>query len=125
MRRILSTLAAVILLTSCSGSGAGEPPSPPDSGIRGTVTAGPQCPVVQEGSPCPDVPWEGKIRITGDSVDLEIATFSGGRFAIAIEPGTYTVQPVVTGPGSASSVSVEVPGQGYVEVALTIDTGIR
>jgi len=125
MRRLLPVLAAVILLTSCSGSGSREPPSPADSGIHGTVTVGPQCPVVQAGSPCPDAPWEGKIRITGDGADLEIATFSGGRFAIAIEPGAYTLQPVVVGPGSASPVSVEVPGQGYVEVALSVDSGIR
>ncbi len=90
------------------------------------MTAGPQCPVLQAGSPCPDAPWNGRIHITGgDAVDLEITTFNDGRFSIAIEPGTYRVEAEVTGPATSSPVTVEVPGQGYAEVTLTVDTGIR
>jgi len=35
------------------------------------------------------------------------------------------VQPRVEGPGTAPPMTVEVPVQGYVEVAFTVDTGIR
>jgi hypothetical protein len=126
MRRFLSLLALLLVLPSCGGGGSGVLPSPADSGIRGTVVAGPQCPVVQAGSPCPDAPWNGTIRITGDDgVDLEISTFDEGRFAVAIGPGTYQVQAEVMGPATAPPVTVEVPGQGYVEVKLTVDSGIR
>jgi hypothetical protein len=126
MRRFLPILAAFVLLASCRGDATDELPSPADSGIRGTVTAGPQCPVVQAGSPCPDVPWEGTIDITeGSDVVATVSTFDDGRFAVALDPGTYQVQPVVTGPGTAPPVTVDVPGQGYAEVALTVDTGIR
>jgi hypothetical protein len=126
MRRFLPFLAFVLVLAACGGDGSGDLRSPADSGIRGMVVAGPQCPVVRAGSPCPDAPWNGTIRITGDGgVDVEIATFGEGRFAIAIAPGTYLIQAEVTGPASAPPVTVDVPGRGYVEVALTVDTGIR
>ncbi len=36
-----------------------ETDPPATSGIRGAVTLGPQCPVVREGTPCPDQPYEG------------------------------------------------------------------
>jgi len=125
MPRTLLPLAVVVLvLTACDG-GTGDLPSPPDSGIHGRVVAGPQCPVVREGSPCPDAPWDGDVRITGEGVDIVVSTFDRGTFAVAIEPGTYEVQPVVTGPATAEPVTVSVPGQGYAEVALTVDTGIR
>lgn len=126
MRRILLPLViAVLALAACDGGGPEDLPSPADSGIRGTITAGPQCPVIQAGSPCPDAPWEGRVRITGDDVDIEVATFAPGRFRVALEPGTYRVQPEVAGPGTAAPATVEVPGQGYARIALTVDTGIR
>jgi hypothetical protein len=124
MRRVFPILAVVVLLTSCS-SGSSDLPSPADSGIRGTVTAGPACPVVQEGSPCPDVPWEGTVHITGDGVDIDVPTGASGRFQVALDAGTYEIAPIVSGPGSASPVTVAVPGQGYVEATLRVDTGIR
>jgi hypothetical protein len=125
MRRLFPILAIAVLLASCEGSSSGEAPSPVRSGIHGTVTAGPQCPVVQEASPCPDAPWEGSVHITGDGVDIEVATYEPGRFRVALDAGTYEVTPVVAGPGSVRPVSVQVPGQGFVEVVLTVDTGIR
>lgn len=126
MRRILPILVLALGLASCRGEATEELPSPADSGIRGVVTSGPQCPVVQAGSPCPDEPWEGRIDITaGSDLVATVSTFDGGRFSIAIDPGTYRVQPRVEGPGTAPPMTVEVPVQGYVEVAFTVDTGIR
>jgi hypothetical protein len=126
MRRFVPLLAITATLVACAGNGTGDLPSPADSGIRGTVTAGPQCPVVRAESPCPDAPWSGSIRVTGgDGVDVEISTFDGGRFSIAVDPGTYQVQPQVMGPSTVAPVTVEVPGRGYVEVELSVDTGIR
>ena len=126
MRRFLPILAAVVLLASCRGDATNELPSPADSGIRGTVTAGPQCPVALENAPCPDVPWNGTVNIiSGPDVIASVSTFDDGRFAVALDPGTYRVQPIVTGPGMAPSVTVNVPGQGYAEISLTVDTGIR
>jgi hypothetical protein len=128
MHRALASLAivAVALLASCGGGSADGPPAV--SGIRGTVTLGPQCAVVQAGSPCPDAPWNGSIRVTGeDGTRLEAPTFDGGRFRIAVPPGTYVIAPVVAGSGPPTAIprTVEVPAEGYVEVALTVDTGIR
>ena len=89
------------------------------------MTAGPQCPVVQAGSPCPDAPWEGKINVTADGFVATTSTSADGRFSIALEPGTYTVRPFFSGPASAEPVTVVVEAHRYAEVALTVDTGIR
>lgn len=124
MRRILSTLLIVVALAACGG-GSGDLPPPSDSGIHGSVTAGPQCPVIREGSPCPDAPWDGDVRIIGEGVDITAHTYDGGTFAVAIEPGSYRLQPVVTGPATAEVQTVTVPDHGSVEVTLTVDTGVR
>ncbi len=89
------------------------------------MTTGPQCPVVQVGSPCPDAPWEGKINVTSDGFVTTTPTSADGRFSIALEPGTYTVLPFVSGPTSAEPVTVVVEAHRYAEVTLTVDTGIR
>ena len=49
------------------------------------------------------------------------------RHRVAIGPGTYVLEPVVagSGPPAATPRTVVVPRDGYVEVALTVDTGIR
>ena len=129
MRRLIPLLFTLLTFAAaCGGDSAGDLPSPADSGIHGKVVQGPMCPVMQAGSPCPDVPWNGTIHVAGgDGVDLEISTFDGGRFAIAIVPGTYELEPVLEGPGppTAAPQTVVVPSRGYVEVALTVDSGIR
>lgn len=124
--RALALAAALVTLVAC-GNGAGVDDQA-ESGVRGVVTAGPQCPVVQQGSPCPDQPWQGAVRaITdGDVVD-EVRSDAGGRFEIALDPGDYVVV-AVTDAGRlpmAAPQEVVVPQGGWIEVTLVVDTGIR
>ena len=129
MRRLIPLPLVVLVLVAACGEGSpGDLPSPADSGIHGKVVQGPMCPVMQAGSPCPDVPWNGTIHLTGGAgVDLEVSTFDGGTFAIAIPPGTYELEPLLDGPGppTAGSQTVVVPSHGTAEVTLTVDSGIR
>jgi hypothetical protein len=126
-----SVIAASIVLSSLVACGNGygsDSPGPDDSGIRGIVLAGPQCPVVVAESPCPDRPWEGTVRISGESGEvIEVATDAGGRFTVVVEPGAYDVEPVVEEPGPVfgQPEAVTVVEGAFIDVALSVDTGIR
>ncbi|HVF07381.1 MAG TPA: hypothetical protein VNC60_02295 [Actinomycetota bacterium] len=93
------------------------------------MRAGPQCPVVVEGSPCPDLPWQGIVRISTTGGDLveEASTTADGRFEVALGPGEYIASAVFepAGVGSATPTTVTVDAGAWTEVTLSVDTGIR
>jgi hypothetical protein len=123
----LVVVALTFAIVSCgtsSGTGDGS------SGIKGTAGIGPMCPVMVAESPCPDRPFDGVIRVRSTDGDIvaEGHTTDGGTFRIALEPGTYVVEPVLENSGAppfAKPVTVTVPAGSFVEVAVTIDSGIR
>ena len=122
----MTAAAIVALLSAC---GEQETGSRPDSGIRGVVTSGPQCPVASIENPCPDRAVPGiavQVRSRDGSVQ-QVRTDGAGRFTVALLPGSYVVQPRVETSGVAFAKPVEVavsPGQ-FTEVGLIVDTGIR
>ena len=129
MRRLpLVSLLVLLLLTACASDGGDEAAS--SSGVRGQVLRGPTCPVVQEGSPCPDEPVGGiEVRALTDG-EAVAQTTSGqdGRFELELPPGRYTLEAVVgpDGPGMfAKPVAVTVAAGAFVEVAVPVDSGIR
>ena len=96
-------------------------------GVEGTVTAGPTCPVEVEGSPCPPGVWTGTVRATAaDGSAHETQTDAAGHYQLALDPGTYTIEPVIegAGPPTAKPVTVTV-GEGMQQLDLQVDTGIR
>jgi hypothetical protein len=128
MRRLpLVSLLVLLLLTACASDGGDEASS---SGVRGQVLLGPTCPVVQEGSPCPDEPLGGvEVRALADG-EVTAQTTSGedGRFELELPPGRYTLEAVVgpDGPGMfAKPVAVTVTAGAFVEVVVPVDSGIR
>jgi hypothetical protein len=120
---LLLLLGLCLTLPAC-----GHPASGGGASIRGSVTSGPQCPVAVAGSPCPDQPWVGVIRVLtleGARVG-EVHTAADGTFAIDVEPGTYQVVAVTSGgPGGARPEQVQVPPGAQARVHLQVDTGIR
>jgi hypothetical protein len=123
MKRIVPVLVAVAL-AACGGEGAGDG----TSGIRGRALAGPQCPVEIEGSPCPDVPWEGTVVATDTSTGDRFTTTTDaeGRFELPLAPGTYDVS---IDAGSdlpfAKPQTVTVTDGAFADVVVSVDTGIR
>jgi hypothetical protein len=123
MRRFLTLL--LLAAVACGNGSAGDG----DSGIEGRVTIGPQCPVEQMGSPCPDAPYEALITVTrdGDTVE-QTRSRADGTFRIPLQPGTYTV---VAGPVDGSSmpfgrqVEVVVTTGALTHIDLSVDSGIR
>ena len=128
MRRI--AVLALVLPALVLACGDRPPGADVDTGVRGVVLAGPQCPVETTESPCPDVPVPDlTVRVTTPA-GTEVAhavTDAGGRFEVLVEPGDYVVQAVVggAGPPSAKPQVVTVPGDGFAEITLSVDTGIR
>ncbi len=123
----LSALVAVALaLVACGASAA----APIDSGIRGRVTVGPMCPVVQEGVPCPDRPLAATIRIRkpGGKVVATVRSGAEGRFRVRLAAGRYVLEPVSPNAGAppyAPPVAVRVRAHAFSRISITYDSGIR
>ena len=66
---------------------------PTESGIEGTVTIGPACPVVQVDVPCPDQPVQGTFIVftVGGNKVTEFQTDEQGYFKISLSPGDYVL----------------------------------
>ena len=120
MRR--SFVVVSMLLVACSGSAHA-----PTTGITGGVTVGPMCPVMVQGSPCPDAAWTGTVRAvaTPGGQVYEAQTNEKGSFSFDVPPGRYELTPLVAAPQTAQTISMTVtpgPAQG---IALQVDSGIR
>jgi len=122
MRRILAT-ALLLALIACGRSSSPANPS----GIFGTVTAGPTCPVERAGSPCPPAPWVGTVRATDDSGHPnDTRTDDNGNYTLTLQPGSYEVVAVTDGgPPTSRSVTIDVQAGHPIRVDLMVDTGIR
>jgi len=131
MKRLFAGVLIALVLAGCASSSAQV--LPPDStegqqGVFGQVTIGPICPVMKEGEPCPDKPYQAEIVIE-DSNGRQVARFqtdSDGRFRVALEPGEYVIVPQ---PGEgiefAGQQTVTVNANQWLNVPISYDTGIR
>src|SRR5207244_103105 len=74
-------------------------PAGPVTGLQGTVSAGPTCPVERVDSPCPPRPLSAEVDAEDASGNLAGSTSSGsdGQYQLALTHGTYTL--AVTSPG--------------------------
>jgi hypothetical protein len=108
------------------------------SGIEGMVTIGPMCPVLREGLPCPDQPYEADIVVYQGAAACPVAgcaeaahTRSGkdGRYRVLLPPGPYTVVPLPPDLGlpfpRSGPMSVVVPSGLFTTVDIHFDSGIR
>ena len=99
-------------------------------GVEGRVTIGPQCPVVREGSPCPDARYIATVQLLADGeVVASVRSGEDGAFRIPVEPGEYTVHAEPSAPdglASAPDVSgVTVTPGAFTRVDIVFDSGIR
>ena len=121
----MAPLLLALVLIACGNGGAAQH----GTGIRGTVSIGPQCPVEQANSPCPDRPFQGQVQATAaDGGTTATTTDVDGRFTIDVSPGTYEVVALTTnggGPPTAIPQTVVVSEGAYTSVALELDSGIR
>jgi hypothetical protein len=120
----------LVLLGGCPGVLI---PSNLDSGITGTVLAGPQCPVIGPNSrpECNDKPLVATIIVRTADLGLEVTRFTSdanGQFRVPLYPGTYELdpQPVSsTGFPIGHPQTVQVVAGQFTDVTIDYDTGIR
>jgi hypothetical protein len=102
-----------------------------NSGVQGTVSLGPTCPVEQNPpSPgCGDKPYATAIVVYHASSNTVVMVGDSdlkGVFRFSLPPGSYTLQATsgTTLPHCAA-VTVQVPSNSYASTTLSCDTGIR
>ena len=127
IRRLAVVGLVATLLAACGPSSASVPPG---TGIHGTVTLGPTCPVEKVGEPPCVTPYAATLVITSaedDSVVARVSSGPDGAFSVDVPPGDYVINPE---PGSnglpfGQPVDVTVEAGAYTEIEVSYDTGIR
>ena len=116
-----------LLLSAVVACGSGGSRDATLAHIEGRVVAGPTCPVVTKGTPCPDAPWQGEVRATArDGSVVDGVSDEDGRFRLDVPAGSYEVTAVPTeGIARGIPVIVRVAAAATVEVTVHVDTGIR
>lgn len=103
-----------------------------NSGITGTILAGPQCSVVmmppQPG--CEDQPIQATVIVRHEASGIEVTRFTSaadGTFRVNLQPGRYTLDPQPSGglTPSTEHLAVTVTGGDFANVDIMYDTGIR
>jgi hypothetical protein len=123
-RAAIVSILAALALGACGATGSGDG----TSGIEGRALAGPQCPVAVEGSPCPDLPWEGTVVATAVSSrdEFTVETDADGAFRLPLAPGDYVLTiRAGSSPPFATPQAVTVERGAFADVVISVDTGIR
>jgi hypothetical protein len=114
----------IILLATCSFQEA----APADSGVEGQVYLGPMCPLVQEGQPCPNQPYQATLTVNGQDGRriTQVQTDQQGHFKVSLKPGSYILHPESPNvmPMAAEQVFGVIAGQ-FTQLTVTYDSGIR
>jgi len=124
----LTVAAAFLALLAACAEGEVAPLT---SGIEGQALLGPMCPVMREGTPCPDRPLEATIVVWNADRTKEVRTFTtdaGGRFRVPLAPGDYYIEPQPPQPGAPPTPvgqTVTVPPDRFLQVTVQYDSGIR
>jgi hypothetical protein len=101
-----------------------------DSGVKGTVTIGPTCPVQRVGDPnCGDKPYRATLKIVrarGGRLVKDFSPRTDGRFTVHLAAGRYRIEPARAGRlPSLQPVTVNVARHKFTRVAIRFDSGIR
>jgi len=100
---------------------------PNETGIGGHVQIRPTRPHATISGPNP-VPYQAKFDVidaSGKAVTT-VETDSNGDFRLSLPPGKYVLRPQTSGPyPRASEQTVIVPSNGFVQIQVIFDSGIR
>ncbi len=126
-----NSLEIPVIVGSTTGGTVGGGILPYNSGIKGTVTLGPTCPVMKDppDPQCADKGYATTISLYRKGSATVFATTksdAGGMFQVSLPPGTYTISASggQTLPRCTPTDAV-VGATGYVTATISCDTGIR
>ena len=131
--KLFGTVAIALALAACNATqqNAAQQNGSSNSGIEGTVSIGPTCPVQSvNDSNCADRPYQGIIHVSGTNPN-SVTTFKAdaqGHFKIALEPGKYTLDPQTPMDNilpRANPQDVMVVSGVFTIVNIQYDSGIR
>jgi hypothetical protein len=98
------------------------------TGLQGTVSAGPTCPVERVDSPCPPRPLSAEVDARDPAGRLAVMSRSGsdGRYRLLLPPGQYTLTVASSGsfPRCPTPTATVVAGR-LATFDISCDTGIR
>ncbi len=123
---MIRTLELVVVLVLVSLAGCTAPPAA--SGIEGTVTVGPTCPVQQDPprDGCDDKPLAVTLQaLEGTRVVASFASDDTGRYNVTLAPGTYTIRDRDQSLPSCQAGPVTVLAGAYATLDIACDSGIR
>ena len=109
---------------------AAKPAIADETGIKGKVLRGPVHPGPATPGDPDEVPFRAAFQVL-DSAEEEVASFESddeGRFTVSLPPGDYTIVPHKSAPilfPKRQKKEVTVPEDGFLEVTLRFDTGMR
>ncbi len=117
-------VGSLFIGTACSGG----PSHDITTGVEGTVSAGPTCPVEREGQPCPPLPVQAQVNVIAPDGrrSAQAASDADGRFSVLVAPGHYTLHvSIARSFPVCPDTAVTVPDEGTVTSDIVCDTGIR
>jgi hypothetical protein len=130
-RRIFSLVPFIVSATLLVGLlPAAEPVIAEETGIKGQVLRGPAYPGPGiEGRP-DEAPFRAVFHVF-DSQDRKVARFESdeeGHFKVFLPPAKYTIVPDKSAPilfPQRQKTEVTVPRDGFADVTLRFETGLR
>lgn len=116
----MAVVLGAVLAAGCTSAGS-------SSGITGTVLAGPACPgPARVGSPCPDRPAAVQLAFFRNGMQVATTTSApDGRFRVDLPAGRYVIRGAGGGLPVVREVTVDVPPDRSIDVAVSADTGMR
>jgi len=120
-------LPIVSLIAAVTGAAA---LCPDGSGIAGTVSLGPLCPVERPGMTC-SKPVAATLVITRDDGTraAQVRSADDGTFHVCLPPGSYDISPQPLKKDAVlprgASQHVEIKAHELARVVVQYDTGIR
>jgi len=99
------------------------------TGVRGTATVGPTCPVVTNppDPACADRPYAGRfvVESVGGAHVADFTTAADGSYAVALAPGSYQVRPRDANTMPSMAPQPFTVRDGWSLLNLSLDSGIR
>ncbi len=132
MWRILGAVlvASTIPSLACASNPSRQDQERVDTGVMGQVLRGPVAPGPERVGSADEEPFSALFHVLNGN-EVEVTSFESdeeGRFEVALAPGNYIVVPDESAPilfPTRQRREVTAPEEGYVEVVLRFDTGLR